>query len=48
MKNWRTTLVGLIVIAVGVVHLYVAKQADAEGLGMLTSGVGLILAKDAQ
>lgn len=46
MKDWKTTLVGLIVIAVGVVHLLAAKRADAAGLGMLTSGVGLILAKD--
>jgi Na+/phosphate symporter len=48
MKDWKTSVVGLVVIGVGVIHLLVLKKTDAETLGMLSAGVGLILSKDSK
>jgi hypothetical protein len=48
MKNWQTSLVGVLVIGVGVVHSIVAHKVDAEAMGMMTAGVGLTLSADAQ
>jgi hypothetical protein len=48
MKDWRTTVVGLIVIAVGAIHALQAKAIDSVTMGMLSGGVGLILAKDSK
>ena len=48
MKDWRTTVVGLIVIAVGAIHALQAQAIDSVTTGMFTAGVGLILAKDSK
>lgn len=41
-------MVGLIVVGVGILHAIQAKTFDPESTGMLTAGVGLILAQDAK
>ena len=45
-KNWKTTLMGLGSLFSGV--LLVVKGNVQEGLAAITTGVGLILAKDAE
>ncbi len=46
MKDWRTSIIGIVVLAVGILHALQAKQIDAESMGMFSGGVGLILAAD--
>jgi len=48
MKDWKTTLVGAVVIAIGALHCFKSGTLDAESLGLLTAGAGLICAKDSK
>jgi hypothetical protein len=46
IKNWKTTIIGLIVIGVGVIHALHAHAIDSEALAEFSSGAGLIMASD--
>jgi hypothetical protein len=48
IKDWKTTIVGLIVVLVGVGHMLQSGQMDATSMSILTGGVGLILAADSK
>lgn len=45
MKNWKTTLVGLVLIGAGIYVFIQTKDYTQSGLA-IAAGIGLILAKD--
>jgi len=45
-KHWRTTAAGLVCCVIAVYDVYMSKAITEKGLGLLTTGVGLIAAKD--
>ena len=46
-KNYKTTIVGLLVVVIASVGLYFDKIGGAEYVAILTLAVGSLLAKDA-
>lgn len=48
INDWKTTLVGLIIVLVGVGQMIQAGHVDAASIGTMTAGVGLILAADSK
>lgn len=44
--NWKTTLIGVVVIVVGIVALLIGKITGTEFLGFLTTAFPLLVAKD--
>lgn len=48
MKNWRTTLLGIASIIFAIASFLQKHELTNESIGLLTSGAGLIFAKDSK
>lgn len=47
MKDLKTTGAGIVSILAGAINIYLKKSVGPEDVAALTTGVGLIFAKDA-
>jgi len=45
IRNYLTTIPGVLVIIVGLVRLWTSGEVDSQTIGILTTGAGLIAAK---
>jgi len=48
LKNWRTSLVGLITIAIAIYHCYEGHKLDLQCVLLAIPGLGFLLTKDQQ
>jgi hypothetical protein len=46
IKNWKTTVIGLAVLLIGVIALFLGKITGYEFLGFVTTSFPLLVAKD--
>jgi hypothetical protein len=46
INNWKTTLIGLVILLVGIVALFLEKITGLEFIGIITTSLPLIVAKD--
>lgn len=43
VTNWKTTVAGICSLALGLLHL---SSGQADGVALITSGIGLVFAQD--
>lgn len=45
-RNIKTTIAGIVSLLIGIVQIILTKNADAASLTSISTGIGLIAAKD--
>ena len=48
LNNWKTSLLGIILIACGIYTGVLARQSWTESAPVILSGIGLLFSKDAK
>jgi hypothetical protein len=46
LSSWQTTISGVLLIVLGMAHMYFISRVDTFGGAMIVAGIGLVTSKD--